>query len=184
MHRSLIGGLLAASAGFLVAFLVGLSASADTASGIMQEIGSLVEPVISAGPIAILALILLNNAVKALAATLFGIILGLPPLLFVGINGFVMGAVISGVGAEKGLKFVLASLAPHGVIELPLLLLSAALGIGVGWESIRWLARKESSVRRRLGQNLLICVKWVLPGLAIAALIEIFVTPWIVRLMA
>jgi stage II sporulation protein M len=76
-----------------------------------------------------------------------------------------------------GWRYVLASFVPHGVIEIPLILLAAALGLTVGLESFKWLGRRESRVKLQLSNGLRVYVRWILPGLAVAAIIEVFVTP-------
>lgn len=78
----------------------------------------------------------------------------------------------------------MASFIPHGVIEIPVVLLATALGFTVGMESARWLARKESRVRLRLSDGLKVYLRWILPGLAIAAIIEVFVTPLVIGLVS
>jgi hypothetical protein len=37
----------------------------------------------------------------------------------------------------------MASSVPHGVIEIPAILLATALGLTLGMESLRWLLRRE-----------------------------------------
>lgn len=112
-----------------------------------------------------------------------GILLGLPPIVFVGLNGLIIGGVSSAITSLKGWQFTVASLAPHGIIEIPMVLLAAALGVMVGIESLKWVTRQESRVKSQLKASLRLYVRWVLPGLAIAALIETFATPALVRLV-
>jgi len=90
---------------------------------------------------------------------------------------------ISEVEPVRGLGYVVASLAPHGVIEIPMLLLATALGFRVGLESLKWLTGKKSLVKSQLSHSLKLYLTWVLPGLVVAAIIEVFITPWIVGLV-
>ena len=76
----------------------------------------------------------------------------------------------------------MAALAPHGVIEIPLLLLSTALGFIVGLESWKRFIRRRSQVKERLRSGFKIYLKWILGGLLIAAVIEVFVTPFFMRI--
>jgi stage II sporulation protein M len=73
-------------------------------------------------------------------------------------------------------------LAPHGIIEVPLIVLATALGFTVGRESLRWLTGRKSLVRLQLRQGLKTYFKWILLGLLVAAAIEVFITPLIVGL--
>jgi stage II sporulation protein M len=104
-------------------------------------------------------------------------------VLFICGNGLILGALISAVEPVKGLGYVVTSLAPHGVIEIPMLLLATSLGFTVGWESLKWLTGRKNLVRSQLSHSLKLYLRWVLPGLAVAAVIEVFITPWIVGLV-
>jgi stage II sporulation protein M len=134
-------------------------------------------------PFLLFFLIFANNAVKALGVIGLGILLGIPPVLFIGINGFVLGSVISWSKSLQGLEYTVATVAPHGVIEIPMLLLATALGFMVGLESVKWARRRESLVKSQLSASLKLYVKVVLPGLAVAAVIEVLVTPWLASLV-
>ena len=179
----LIQNLLLVAVLFSVSLILGTLASPDTSSEMLQEFGELLKPLKMAGPLFLLLVIFLNNAVKALGVIVFGILLGLPPVLFICVNGLILGALISGVESAKGMGYVVASLVPHGVIEVPMLLLATALGFTVGWESLKWLMRRKSLVKSQLSHGLKLYLTWVLPGLAVAAVIEVFITPWIVGLV-
>ena len=130
----------------------------------------------------LLLIVFINNAIKALLLVLLGILVGLPPLLFVAVNGFVLGGLGATLESVIGWRYVLASFVPHGVIEVPLILLAAALGLTVGLESLKWLGRRESRVKSQLSNGLRVYVRWILPGLAVAAIIEVFVTPLLMGL--
>jgi len=178
LTRSLVAAVIL----FTVAVVMGITAPLDTFSRLMQELGDLLRPFETMNPFLLFFLIFVNNAVKALGAIGLGILVGIPPVLFIGINGFVLGSVISWVKSSQGLEYAVASIAPHGVIEIPMLLLSTALGFMVGLESLKWARRRESMVKSELSASLKLYVKVVLPGLAIAAVIEVLITPWLVSL--
>lgn len=175
--------LIAATILFAVAVVLGITARLDTFSGLVQEFGDLLGPLETINPFLLFLLIFVNNAVKALGVIGLGILVGIPPVLFIGINGFILGSVISWVKSLHGLEYAVASIAPHGVIEIPMLLLATALGFMVGLESLKWARRRESLVKSQLLASLKIYVKVVLPGLAVAAVIEVLVTPWLAGLV-
>ena len=100
-----------------------------------------------------------------------------------GLNGFILGGLGAALESAHGWRYVVASLVPHGVIEIPVILLAAALGLSVGMESLRWLIQRESRVKLRLSDSLRVYLRWILPGLAIAAIIEVFVTPLLAGLV-
>jgi len=84
---------------------------------------------------------------------------------------------VSALQSDIGFIPIIASLAPHGIIEIPLLILSTSLGFIIGMESIRFIAKKGSQMKATLKQSLILYTKWILPGLIIAAIIEVFITP-------
>ena len=104
----------------------------------------------------------------------------IPPLIFLCFNGFLLGAVVSVLQSRISNVLIIASLAPHGIIEIPAIVLAAALGLKVGFESIRFLINRRSNVKVQLHQSLVIYAKWILIMLFVAALIETFATPLLV----
>ena len=185
-QKSLIGNLILATSIFFANVVVGTLIGQNLVEGLLSELGAVLGPLASTGNLSFLLLLIIfiNNAVKALGLIFLGILLGLPPVLFIGLNGFILGGLGSALEAVNGWRYVMASFIPHGVIEIPVVLLATALGFTVGMESARWLARKESRVRLRLSDGLKVYLRWILPGLAIAAIIEAFVTPLVIGLVS
>ena len=181
--KLLVWSLIVAAALFTVTIVLGIFTPLDSFWGMGQGLDDFLEPLQTASPVLLLLFIFLNNAAKALGVVVLGILLGLPGVLFVTVNGFVIGAVVSAVESAKGLKYIVASLIPHGVIEIPMLLLATALSFMVGWESFKWLSHRESRVESQLLASVNLYLKVVLPGLAVAAIIEAFVTPWVINLV-
>jgi stage II sporulation protein M len=185
-QRLLTPYVLIATGIFLVTLVIGLRASPELTSDMMEELVQtfkpIVETLVPSGPLALLLFIFANNAIKALGALVMGIILGLPPLFFVGGNGFMIGVTVAALHSLTGYGVIVASLAPHGVIEIPMLLLASALGLRIGMESIKFLIGQKSTVKAQLRQGLKIYLKWILAGLFISAIIEVFITPLIVIL--
>ena len=133
------------------------------------------------GTIATFQTLILNNTIKALLAIVSGIIAGLPSLAFVGFNGFTIGILVSAVQPDIGFIPIVAGLAPHGIIEIPLLLLSTSLGLLIGVEAIKCVMGRTSQVKTTMKRSLLLYAKWILPGLVLAALIEVFITPFAIN---
>ena len=173
-----------ATALFAVTTILGIVMPLDSFLEMGQELGELLGPLLEANPFLLFLIIFLNNAVKTLAVIGLGILIGILPVLFIGVNGFIIGAVISWVKSLEGLGYTISAIAPHGVIEIPIMLLATALSLMVGWESLNWIRRRESSVKSQLSVSLKLYLKVILPGLAAAAAIETFVTPWVVSLVA
>ena len=170
---------------FFVSLVLGTLIGQNAAEEAIKQLGGVLERLAPTANLAILLflMIFINNAIKALGLIVLGILLGVPPVLFIGLNGFVVGSVGSALESLKGWRYVIASVVPHGVIEIPMILLATALSLTVGIESLKWLGRRESRVKLQLSDCLKVYVRWILPGLAVAAIIEAFVTPLLIGLV-
>jgi stage II sporulation protein M len=135
-QKVLIRNLILATSIFFVSLILGELIGQNIVEGLMGQFGAVLEPLASTGKLSILLvlLIFINNAIKALGLVFSGILLGLPPLLFVGLNGFILGGLGSALESVNGWRYVMASFVPHGVIEIPVILLATALGLTVGME--------------------------------------------------
>lgn len=184
-QKGVIRSLISATSVFFVSLVVGTLIGQDTIESLLREFGAVLQPLASTDNVSVLLLfiVFINNAIKALLLILLGILVGLPPLLFIAVNGFVLGGLGAALKSVMGWGYVLASFLPHGVIEIPVILLAAALGLMVGLESLKWLGRRESRVKLQVSNGLRVYVRWILPGLAVAAIIEVFVTPLLMGLV-
>jgi len=185
-QRALIRNLILATGIFFISLVLGTLIGQNTVEGLLRQFGAVLETLTTSVDklsIVLVLLIFVNNAIKALGTVFLGILLGLPPLFFIGLNGFIIGALGSALESTNGWTYVIASFVPHGVIEIPVILLATALGLTVGMESLKWLARRESRVKVQLSDSLKVYLRWILPGLAVAAIIEGFVTPLLVGLV-
>ena len=171
---------------FVFSLIIGLNSSPDLSGGTLEDLVQTLKPIIeflgAFGPLALILFIFLNNAIKALFAMVLGILLGLPTLFFIGSNGFIIGITVAALKYQVGYGIIAASLVPHGIIEIPVLLLTSALGLKIGAESVRFLTGQKSSVKSELGKSMKIYLKWGLASLLIAAIIEVVITPFIITL--
>ena len=184
-QKVLIRNLILAASIFFISLILGTLIGRNTIEGLMRQLGAIFEPLALTGKLTILLflIIFINNAIKALGIIFLGILLGLPTLLFIVLNGFILGGLGSALESVNGWRYVMASFVPHGVIEIPVIVLGTALGLTVGMESLRWLVRRESQVKSQLSDCLKVYLRWILPGLAVAAIIEVFVTPLLIGLI-
>jgi len=141
------------------------------------------EEVLKLNPFLLFALIFSNNAFKSFIIIPLGVVLAIPPLLFILFNGFLVGLVAYDAVARMGLNGVLyffAAILPHGVFELPAVFLSASLGVRVGLAVIRRLKGMDS-VSLEIKNCFKIYLFKVLPLLLIGAIVEAYITPIIVN---
>ncbi len=120
--------------------------------------------------------ILVNNATKAFAAMVLGIFFGIVPLLFVLLNGFLIGCVVSVFGRKMGIGIILALL-PHGILEIPAILLSCAYGFELGILFYRKIRKSYADLNYAILGTMKKFLKIPLPLLIVAAFVETYITP-------
>jgi len=129
-------------------------------------------------PLPLLALaIFTNNFSKTLIAMLLGVLLAIPPVSFILMNGFILGVMSFEVVKYKGLLFLVLGVLPHGIFEIFAATLSTALGIRLGIAVYRRLRKRSFEVWHTLKLCLKTYFSWVMPLLALSAVIETCVTP-------
>jgi stage II sporulation protein M len=120
--------------------------------------------------------IFLNNSAKTLAMILLGTFAGLVPLIFLLVNGYVLGLVFHASLESRGALAFLLAIAPHGVFELPAILLGTSVGLRLGAKAIKRFLGKDEKRGGELACGLRFFAAVILPLLFVAALIEAFVT--------
>jgi stage II sporulation protein M len=122
--------------------------------------------------------IFFNNSLKTLIVILLGPLLGLAPVLFLVVNGAILGAVMPVAAESRGLWPSLMTILPHGVLELPAILLGTSIGLRLGTQTWRHFAgTAEQSLMSELATGLKIYFYVIVPLLLAAAAIEVYVTP-------
>lgn len=134
--------------------------------------------------------IFLNNALKSILIIFAGMFFGLLPIGFLLINGMVIGY-LAELQAEAGLMgLFLKGILPHGIIEIPAIILACAYGIKFGTIMGKGLLRLLSSRGRSVfATDLERFIKLTVPlvgllvvSLLVAAIIESTITPWLMQL--
>ena len=116
--------------------------------------------------IQIIATIFFNNAKVSIISILFGIGLGVIPLLVCISNGYILGFVARKVVDTSG-ALVLWQLFPHGIFEIPAIIISIGLGIQIGLKP-----KSKEDLKKIAKESLRIFITIILPLLVIAAIIE------------
>jgi stage II sporulation protein M len=168
---------------FFGSLLTGYASAAsfpDMADTLMKSFSSRFAPLLTMNPLYILLMIFLNNAVVSLVSLVLGIALGVFPILFIASNGYFVGVISYIVGQQKGLLFILLALLPHGVIELPMVFLSASIGLRLGHQVFFYLIGRPTEVKREFKRGLMFYFLLIVPLLFVAAIIETFITPVII----
>ena len=122
--------------------------------------------------------IFFQNARTLLISFIFSPILCLLPVLALLFNGSLLSFISAFVAQEKSLGLVLAALLPHGIFEIPAIIIGEAAALSFGASVIIALLSKDKHIPLlpSFKQNL----KYLLIAFALlvpAAIIETFVTP-------
>ena len=113
--------------------------------------------------------ILLNNISTAFFGMLAGILIGIFPVFNAFLNGYVVGFVINKT-AEVSLGDILIRILPHGVFEIPALIISLGLGLRLGM--FIFSKNKKKDLKYSLENSLRVFLFIVVPLLVIAGIIE------------
>ncbi|MHC1574555.1 MAG: stage II sporulation protein M [Candidatus Methanogasteraceae archaeon] len=171
---------------------------------VMQELSDELGWITDLDPVLILLAIFLNNAIKSFLVIMLGALGMVPimllnlnnvsksflvrsffvlpmiiPIMFIVLNGYILGIVMCESARIEGLLYVAAAILPHGIIELPMVILSAALGTRIGTMVLLRISGKITTeeILSMLKWSISFYFRWILPLLFVAAVIETFITP-------
>jgi|Deesub1362B_J571_1020462.scaffolds.fasta_scaffold00053_79 stage II sporulation protein M len=130
-------------------------------------------------PLKLFALIFLNNSLKSLFAMLTGFFFGIFPVLFIFLNGFFIGVVVFVKSQEIGLTNVMMLLLPHGIFEIPAVLMASSYGVWLGGIFYEKVRGEDVSIGRAYRFAIRKFFTKIVPILLLAAFIETFITPLI-----
>lgn len=157
----------------------GLATPAGSVGLLSEELAALEELSRLLAPFSALTavLIFVKNASALVLSFVLSPILCLVPVLSLTMNGWMVGFISMTVAQEQSLGLVLAGLLPHGIFELPALVLGGAAALSFGVTAMLALFKRRGELLLfGLKQNLrylIIALILLLP----AAVIETFVTP-------
>ncbi|MEI7434361.1 MAG: stage II sporulation protein M [Methanomicrobiales archaeon] len=124
----------------------------------------------------------LNNLQACLLLFLGGATFGVVSLFILSTNGLIIGSIMELVREERGMFFVLAAILPHGIFEIPSFILSGALGFLLAKSLYdEWNGTRDAAVEA--AHHGITFVMYVVPLVLLAALVEAFITPEIIRLV-
>ena len=123
-----------------------------------------------------------NNLEACILLFLGGASFGILTLFIMSLNGIVIGAILELVHEQHSGVFVAAAILPHGIFEIPAFILAGALGIMLSHSLVdEYYGKGDAAAEaQRLARNF---VLMVIPLLAVAALVEAFITPQVIQLV-
>ena len=156
---------------FIYSILIGYIIAPDVSPQSFEGVLSNIPDPVDSTSIEMFLAILYNNVFASFLFMLSGVFLGLPPLMFMAFNGFFVGYVSYNAAQIQGIGFVLATILPHGIIEIPAIVLCGTMGVGLGYQLIFKLMRREG-LQKYATESLMIFLKRIIPLLVLAAGIE------------
>jgi len=126
--------------------------------------------------------IFLNNFTAATIIFLGGLIFALPSMISCYSNFVILGVTFKIFLKSAGLLKFFASILPHGIFEIPAIFIAFVLSLNIASQIIRSILSIESpGFLEVFKRSFLVFIKVVIPMLVIAALIEVYFTPWFLR---
>jgi uncharacterized membrane protein SpoIIM required for sporulation len=123
------------------------------------------------------SLLMVNNIQVALMCFAFGISAGAGTLYVAWRNALMLGAAL-GLGAfHQKLVLMTAVVAPHGVVEISAIIVSAAAGFRLGWALISPGDRLRRDALREAGKQAGVLALGTIPMFVFAGLVEGLVSP-------
>jgi Uncharacterized membrane protein len=172
---------------FIVAMLVGWIGTAHTPA-IGEQIMALFQKEVAGqitvdNPADMCAKLLANNLEACIMLFLGGASFGIITLFILGLNGVVIGSVTEIVSQGHSAAFIAAALLPHGIFEIPAFIIAGALGFCMAQSLIaEWYGAGDTGEdAKNYGRLFLL---YVLPLICIAAVVEAFITPAVIHLVA
>ena len=169
---------------FGIGMLLGLTEQGSIANLFAEDLAALQELGATLTPFKITTaiFIFIKNISAVLISFIFSPILCLLPILSLVLNGWLLSFVSTMAVQQKSLGFVLAALLPHGVFELPAIIIGEAAALSFGAMAIIALISKER--RKLLLPNLKQNLRYLMIACALlvpAAIIETWVTPLLLQ---
>ncbi len=118
-----------------------------------------------------------NNIGVSLMAWGGGLLAGLVPLWVVLFNGFMLGTIISVTAHYSMAGRLLEFVSAHGFLEISLILVMAAAGLGIGRAIVAAGERPRSVALREAGREALVVLLGCVPWFVVLALVEVLVSP-------
>jgi len=175
-----------ASAGiFIISFVVGSLISAkdpDIAEDLLVLLKETFGSITSLEPFGRMFEIFKNNVRNSFMALILGLGFGIVPFFFAAVNGIVLGILVEFFFKKQGIIFVIAAILPHGIIELPMVLMSVGIGFRLGHASY-FLTRHQKTTQELLNelkQGVIFYFRIIVPLLLLAAIVESYITPLLI----
>ncbi len=156
----------------------------DNQLGMLQELFAFL---IEAKPLVSALLIFMNNFLSMAQMLVLGVLAGISPLFTLGINGALVGVLLS-LSVQEGmplLPLIVLGIMPHGIFELFAFFLCGAIGLKFGYHCVAsplpGINRVESF--RYIWKEAISILPLVVTLLIFSAFVEMLITPRLFQLL-
>jgi stage II sporulation protein M len=156
----------------------------DNQLGMLQELFAFL---IEAKPLVSALLVFMNNFLSMAQMLVLGVLAGISPLFTLGINGALVGVLLS-LSVQQGmplLPLIMLGIMPHGIFELFAFFLCGAIGLKFGYHCVAsplpGISRIESF--RYIWKEAISILPLVVTLLILSALVEMLITPRLFQLL-
>jgi stage II sporulation protein M len=166
---------------FLLSACIGFLTPYHYQQEIVKSLLTCFSPLQSSTQFQVFLKIFLNNYISTLLSLLIGVFFGLGPILFLLINGYAMGNLVAFASSKVSAYTICLAILPHGIFEVPAVLLASSYGLWWGVKNYRKMRHKDS-FRETFHLPLKRYLNLVVPLLVVGAFVETYVTPVILRM--
>jgi len=138
---------------------------------ILELIADLIEKTEGMSSFELISFIVSNNVQSSFFGLFLGVFFGIAPIIVTVVNGYVLGFVANKTVAIEGFA-ILWRLLPHGIFELPAIILSLAVGLKLGMFLFISKNKSLKELWKWIKDAIRVFVFIILPLLAIAGIIE------------
>ncbi len=133
---------------FSVAFLAGVLAPSSIREELTKAFQVVVDNYRGLSGGNLFFTILFHNVMASIIVLISGVLVGIIPTFAIGANGFFLGLVYRQTAVMVGYSKAALMVLPHGVVEIPALLITASYGLWLGVMVVRRMRGKESTLLR------------------------------------
>jgi stage II sporulation protein M len=137
---------------------------------VLKIIEEIIKQTEGLGALELVRFIIFNNLKSSFLGLISGVLLGIIPFFIVVINGYVLGFVMEKSVSTEGV-LILWRLFPHGIFEIPAVIISIGLGLKLGM-FLFYKRRKKKEFWRWINNSFKVFLLVVIPLLVIAGIIE------------
>ncbi|MDD2913093.1 MAG: stage II sporulation protein M [Candidatus Pacebacteria bacterium] len=149
----------------------------------LEELRKIASSLVNMGNIELFFFIFINNTVSLFLTVFLGMLFSIFPFFVLLVNGGILGILFFFFLQNSNLSLFLLGILPHGIIEIPILIIGGAMGFKMGKTMISVLFKKKGDLREEISLSFVFFARFLFPLIAIAALVEVFITGSILDIM-